>query len=92
MIRIYISLFFLWLFQNISYAQFCATPTTNIAITPTGTVQQTTTYNSGIRAFNFTATAGCTYKFSTCGLSTVDTRLRLYNTALNTIANVDNGC
>jgi hypothetical protein len=93
MIRIYISLFFLWLFQNVSYAQtFCSTPTSNIPITPTGTVQQTLTYNSGVRAFTFTATAGCTYTFSTCGLSTVDTRLRLYNTALAIVANVDNGC
>ncbi|MEN9995143.1 MAG: hypothetical protein RL762_1800, partial [Bacteroidota bacterium] len=92
MIRIYLALFFLWLFQNVSYAQFCSTPTTNIAITPTGTVQQTAIYNTGVRAFNFTATAGCTYTFSTCGLSTIDTKLRLYNAALATIGSADNGC
>ena len=92
MIRIYLALFFLWLVQNFSYAQFCSTPTTNITITPSGVVQQTATYNSGFRAFNFNATAGCTYTFSTCGLSTIDTKLRLYDAALSTVGSADNGC
>ena len=62
-------------------AQFCnATVASNETIVPTTTNQVTTTYNSGRRAFNFVATAGCTYYFETCGLSTSDTYLRLYAT------------
>ena len=62
-------------------AQYCGAAVSNVAITPT-TVQQTSASNStGRRAFSFTATAGCTYVFETCGLSTADTYLRLYSTA-----------
>jgi len=63
------------------FGQYCNTATTNIGITPTLVSQNSPTYNSGRRAFNFTANAGCTYEFSTCGLSGVDTYLRLYSTA-----------
>ncbi len=60
-------------------AQYCGAATSNVAITPT-TVQQTSaSYSTGRRAFNFAATAGCTYVFETCGLSTADTYLRLYS-------------
>ncbi|MFM7106189.1 MAG: hypothetical protein ACKOW8_11755, partial [Flavobacteriales bacterium] len=62
------------------FGQYCATATTNIAITPTLTSQCTPTYSTGIRAFSFVATAGCTYEFSTCGQSAMDTYLRLYST------------
>jgi hypothetical protein len=61
-------------------AQYCLAATSNETIVPTGTSQNTTTYNSGARAFNFDATAGCTYTFSTCGLAPQDTYLRLYST------------
>ena len=62
-------------------AQFCnATVASNVTIVPTTTNQVTTTYSSGRRAFNFVATAGCTYYFETCGLSASDTYLRLYAT------------
>lgn len=63
------------------WGQYCNNPTSNELITPTSTAQLTTSYNSGRRAFNFAATAGCTYVFSTCGQSTQDTYLRLYSTA-----------
>jgi hypothetical protein len=64
----------------LAFAQYCNTATTNVAITPTTTVQYSTTYSSGRRAFNFTATAGSEYTFSTVGETTVDTYLRLYST------------
>ncbi len=62
------------------HSQYCNTVTTNVPITPSTTAQLTTSYNSGRRAFNFVATAGCTYVFETCGYSTSDTYLRLYST------------
>lgn len=68
-------------FNNILFGQFCSRATTNIAITPTTTLQYTPAYTSGHRAFNFTVQAGCTYEFSTCGQSTMDTYLRLYSSA-----------
>ena len=61
-------------------AQYCNTATTNVTITPTTTVQYSATYNSARRAFNFVATAGSEYTFSTVGETTVDTYLRLYST------------
>lgn len=63
-----------------TYSQYCNTANTNITITPTTTVQYSTTYSSGRRAFNFVATAGSEYTFSTVGETTVDTYLRLYST------------
>ena len=62
-------------------AQFCGTATSNTSITPSATVQTTATFNSGRRAFTFSATKNCTYTFSTIGLTTVDTYLRLYSTS-----------
>ena len=74
-------LFCVLLFSTINvFGQYCNTATTNIAITPTTTSQNTAQYNSGRRAFNFVATAGVCYQFSTCGLSSQDTYLRLYST------------
>ena len=64
----------------VTFSQYCNTATTNVAITPTTTVQYSTTYSSNRRAFNFAATAGSEYTFSTVGQSTVDTYLRLYST------------
>ena len=61
-------------------AQYCNTATTNDAITPTTTIQYSSTYNSARRAFNFVAVAGSEYTFSTVGETTVDTYLRLYST------------
>jgi hypothetical protein len=63
-----------------TFSQYCNTETTNVTITPTTTVQYSTTYSSGRRAFNFVATAGSEYTFSTVGETTVDTYLRLYST------------
>ena len=61
-------------------SQYCNTATTNDAITPTTSVQYSTTYNSARRAFNFNAVAGNEYTFSTVGETSVDTYLRLYST------------
>ena len=77
--KIILSLVFL-LIVPFTYSQYCNTATTNVAITPTTTVQYSTTYSSGRRAFNFVATAGSEYTFSTVGETTVDTYLRLYST------------
>jgi len=63
-----------------TYSQYCNTATSNDAISPSTTVQYSTTYNSGRRAFNFNAVAGNEYTFSTVGQTTVDTYLRLYST------------
>ena len=63
----------------ITTPQYCNTVSSNEIITPTSTIQYTTSYGNGRRAFNFSATAGVTYTFSTIGLTTVDTYLRLYD-------------
>lgn len=68
--------------QTLSLAQYCGTATTNVAITPTTSVQYSPTYNSGRRAFSFNAVAGNEYTFSTVGETTVDTYLRLYSTGI----------
>lgn len=62
-------------------AQYCGAVTTNETIAPDIATQYTTSYSSGYRAFNFTAQAGCSYTFTTCGLSGADTYLRLYDNA-----------
>jgi hypothetical protein len=64
-----------------TFSQFCNTATSNDVITPSTSIQFSSTYNSGRRAFNFTATAGSEYTFSTVGETTVDTYLRLYSTS-----------
>ena len=80
-LNILLSLVILVLSTNFSFSQYCNTANTNVAITPTTTVQYSTTYSSGRRAFNFAATAGIEYTFSTVGETTVDTYLRLYSTS-----------
>ena len=77
-----------------SYAQYCNFATSNLAITPTTTNQVSPIYKSGRRAFNFAATAGCTYYFETCGLATQDTYLRLYSTGTGgtVLATGDDNC
>jgi gliding motility-associated-like protein len=70
------------LFNVQLHAQYCTPPTSTTAITPTTTTQFTAIFPAGTApVFTFTATAGCTYTFATCGLSTVDTYLRIYNAA-----------
>ena len=73
-------------------AQYCATPTSVLPITPSVNQQFTPYYSSGIRVFSFTATAGCFYTFSTCGESNDDTFLRLYNSSLTFIYGNDDIC
>jgi len=75
-------------------AQYCNTATTNVAITPTTISQNTASYSGGRRAFSFATTAGRTYLFATCGLSTADTYLRLYSTGTGgtLLASGDDNC
>ncbi len=80
--------------SNFSYGQYCGAATTNVTITPTAVAQLSASYNSGRRAFNFVATAGCIYNFQTCGNSTADTYLRLYSTGTGgtLLASSDDNC
>jgi hypothetical protein len=71
------SFLFCWI---LSLSQYCGTATSNDVITPSTSVQYSSTYNSGRRAFSFNAIAGNEYTFSTVGETTVDTYLRLYST------------
>jgi hypothetical protein len=64
-----------------TFGQYCTTASSSLLITPTATVQYTPSYTTGVRAVRFNATAGCTYTFTTCGQSTMDTYLRLYSTS-----------
>ena len=76
-----------------SQAQYCTTATSTTAITPTSTVQNTATFPAGTApVFTFTGTAGCTYTFTTCGLSSVDTYLRIYNSSLALVQGWDDQC
>ena len=94
--RISLTLFFFLLASiiNLIKSQYCFTPSTNIQISPTAQTQTTAIYSSGIRAFNFQATAGFYYNFSTCDLSLNDTYLRIYNSATggSVIALNDDNC
>lgn len=84
--------FIMLLSQNLS-AQYCTPPTSTTAITPTTTTQFTATFPAGTApVFTFTATAGCTYTFATCGLSSVDTYLRIYNAAGALVQGWDDQC
>lgn len=85
------------LLSNSVHSQFCsATGLANMGtITPTGTFQNVSGASGAKRYWTFTATAGCTYDFSTCNSAfTNDTYLRLYSSATGgTIlsSNDDNG-
>ena len=86
-------LLFLTLFWAPLRAQYCTPPTSFTAITPTTTTQFTATFPAGTApVFTFTATAGCTYTFATCGLSSVDTYLRIYNAAGALVQGWDDQC
>lgn len=75
------------------WAQYCTPATSFTPITPTTTIQYTATFPAGTApVFTFTATAGCTYTFATCGLSTVDTYLRIYNAAGALVQGWDDQC
>ncbi len=78
-----VAVFFIFAsFFNSVKAQYCMVPTTNIQIFPTNVAQTTAVYSSGGRAFNFNATAGCSYYFATCGLAGGgDTYIRVYSLA-----------
>ncbi len=76
-----------------SQAQYCTPATSTTAITPTSTVQNTATFPAGTApVFTFTGTAGCTYTFTTCGLSSVDTYLRIYNSSITLVQGWDDQC
>ena len=92
--RYWLFLFLIFsLFYDRLHAQYCTPPTSTTAITPTTTTQFTATFPAGTApVFTFTATAGCTYTFATCGLSTVDTYLRIYNAAGTLVQGWDDQC
>ena len=76
-----------------AHAQYCTTATSTTAITPSSTPQNTATFPAGTApVFTFTGTAGCTYTFTTCGLSSVDTYLRIYNSSLTLVQGWDDQC
>lgn len=82
-------------FFNQAKAQYCLAATSNVTIFPSGTNQTTATYTAGqVAAFNFSASAGCIFHFSTCGLSTDDTYLRIYSTGTGgvVLATADDQC
>jgi gliding motility-associated-like protein len=86
-------LLFLSFFGVSLRAQYCTPPTSFTAITPTTTTQFTAVFPAGTApVFTFTATAGCTYTFATCGLSSVDTYLRIYNAAGGLVQGWDDQC
>lgn len=85
----------LFLFLGLSQylnAQYCSPATSTLPIVPSTVLQYTPYYSSGIRAFSFTATAGCSYTFSTCGESTNDTYLRLYSATFALLGQWDDQC
>lgn len=92
--RYWLFLFLIFsLFYVRLHAQYCTPPTSTTAITPTTTTQFTATFPAGTApVFTFTATAGCTYTFATCGLSSVDTYLRIYNAAGTLVQGWDDQC
>ncbi len=75
-------------------AQFCNTATLVSSITPTATVQSSAAATGARRYWTFTATAGVTYNFNTCGAASQDTYLRIYNGSGGgtLVASDDDGC
>jgi hypothetical protein len=79
-------------------AQFCNTTVSNQgALTVTTTTQTTSSFGSGVRSyFTFAVENGCTYTFSTCGLTSVNTMLRIYNSttvaSAGLVASNDDAC
>lgn len=73
-----------------SFAQ-CGAVSFQGTITPTPTSQNTPSLNSGRPYWEFSATSGCSYTFSTCS-SAGDTYLRLYNSAWVLQAENDDDC
>jgi gliding motility-associated-like protein len=88
----FFALLLLYIIGYTSYAQYCSPATSTLAITPSTTTQFTPYYTSGIPAFSFSATAGCSYTFSTCGESTNDTYLRLYSSTFALLGQWDDQC
>ncbi|MEY3087282.1 MAG: hypothetical protein RLZ93_1207, partial [Bacteroidota bacterium] len=88
----FIALLLLYIIGFTSYAQYCSPATSTLAITPSTATQYTPYYSTGIPAFSFAATAGCTYTFSTCGESTNDTYLRLYSSTFALLGQWDDQC
>lgn len=80
-VKLTIALFVMIVTTNLSFGQFCGTPTSTIAISPSTTSQNTPSYSNGFRVFTFNAQAGCTYVWTTCGQSSIDTYFRIHNTA-----------
>lgn len=74
---------------NFTFAQLCNTSTNMGTITPTTTPQSSASF-TGRSYFAFVAQSGCEYTFSTCGLTSENTILRLYDAAFNELLIVNN--
>jgi hypothetical protein len=71
-------LFTILCIPNLLLGAFCNTATNYGVLTPTSTMQTTAPVGNGQRPYwTFTATAGCTYVFETCGLTGMDTELEI---------------
>jgi len=80
-----------------TFSQFCGAATFQSNISPTAFTQTTPVVNSGRPYWTFNGVAGCTYVFSTCGLTSMDSYLRLYSgtnpaTAILLVQNDDAPC
>lgn len=75
------------------FGQFCGTATFQGTIIPNPSNQVTPALSSGRPYWTFSATAGCTYTFETCGLSSIDTELEILNAStLAPIVYNDDAC
>ncbi len=70
----------------------CNTGSNQGLITPTTVAQNTAVVSANRPYWTFTADAGCEYIFETCGLSTMDTYLRIYDASWTQIASNDDAC
>lgn len=90
-IKSFLLIYLTVLVSTISFSQ-CGISTFQSTITPTTTPQTTPTITSGKPYWEFAATAGCEYTFTTCSVSTIDTYLRLYNAAWTLVDLDDDDC
>src|SRR5688572_9540690 len=91
----FILLVLLWSGSEIHAQNFCNNNNLFTAnITVTTTVQTTPIVSTGRRIYVFNANLGELFTFSTCALTTLDTRLRIYSTATGgtILAESDDDC
>ena len=92
MMRLLFCVFLCFIFDNID-AQCNASVNNQGTLTPTTTSQNTATVNTGRPYWEFTATSGCSYTFSTCNITSgMDTYLWLYNNSWVLQTSNDDNC